>query len=440
MLDIKLIRENPKIVRESLKKRFMDGNIVDEILNYDLMWRESLRDIENLRHERNEKSILIGRLLREGKDVKESREDMKKINEKIKELEKKVEDYKKNRDYLLMKVPNLIHNSVPICEGEENSQIIRSWGRAKVLEENIEYFSKNSSGMEYELIENKPVSHVDIIEKYNLADIARASKIAGARFYFLKNKLVILELSLIRFALDFLIDKGFIPISPPLMLHRIPMEGVTDFSTFKEMLYKIEDEDLYLIATAEHPIVAMHMDEILREEELPKKYVGISPCFRKEAGAHGKDTKGIFRVHNFYKVEMVIFSKPEDSWDYMEKLISYAEDITKKLEIPYRVVNICSGELGVVASKKYDIEAWMPSQQRFREIVSCSNCTDYQARRLKIRMRRGKEKIFVHTLNSTALATTRMIVAIIENFQEDGGIKIPKVLHSYTGFDYIEFG
>ena len=437
MLDIKLIRENPELVRENLRKRFKDTAMVDEILKYDAKWREKLKEIEALRHKRNEKSILIGKIVKEGGDVKSLKEEMKNINEKIKDLEKKVEDYRKNRDYLLMHVPNLISSNVPICEGEENSEVMRAWGKAKVMKDHIEYFRKNSLNMDYEIIEKKPISHVDIIEKHDLADIITAAKIAGSRFYYLKNKLVILELSLIRFALDFLVERGFTPISPPLMMHRIPLEGVTDLSTFEDMLYKIENEDLYLVATAEHPLVAMHMDEILSEEDLPKRYVGISPCFRKEAGAHGKDTKGIFRVHNFYKVEMVILSKPDESWKYMEELINHAEEITKKLEIPYRVVNICSGELGAVASKKYDIEAWMPSQQKFREIVSCSNCTDYQARRLKIRMRKGNEKIFVHTLNSTALATTRMMVAIIENFQEEKGIRIPKALQDYTGFEYL---
>ena len=217
------------------------------------------------------------------------------------------------------------------------------------------------------------------------------------------------------------------------------MEGVTDFSAFEEMIYKIENEDLYLIATAEHPLVAMHMDEILNPDDLPKRYVGVSPCFRKEAGAHGKDTKGIFRVHNFYKVEQVIFSEPDESPKFMEELISNAEEIMQRLELPYRVINICSGELGAVAAKKYDIEVWMPAQQKFREVVSCSNCLDYQSRRLKIRIRTKDGKVFAHTLNSTALATTRTMVAIIENHQEEDGIRIPNALVPYTGFDFIPF-
>jgi len=223
------------------------------------------------------------------------------------------------------------------------------------------------------------------------------------------------------------------------MLRREVLEGVTDFSTFEEMIYKIEGENLYMIATAEHPLVGMYMNEILEEKELPLKYVGISPCFRKEAGAHGRDTKGIFRVHNFYKVEQVILCTPEDSPRFMEELIGNAEDIMRRLELPYRIINICSGELGAVAAKKYDIEVWMPAQQRFREVVSCSNCLDYQARRLKIRYRTKDGNRYLHTLNSTALATTRTMVAIIENFQTEDGIEIPEALRSYTGFDFISF-
>ncbi len=439
MLDIKLIRSEPDIIKEHLRRRFEPVDIVDEILKYDKLWREALREIESLRHLRNKKSVEIGKLVKEGKDISEIKEEMKRINSQIKDLESRVEEYKERRDYLLMRIPNLLMDDVPVCEGEENSPVIRTWGRAKVLQESLEYFKKFSGNMEYELIAQKPMSHVDILEKYDFADILRAGKVAGARFYYLKGKMVILELALMRFALDHMIEKGYVPVSPPPMIHRRAMDGVTDFATFEEMIYKIEGEDLYMIATSEHPLVAMYMDEII-EDELPIKFVGISPCFRKEAGAHGKDTKGIFRVHNFYKVEQVIFSKPEDSPKLMEELISNAEEIMQKLELPYRVINICSGELGAVAAKKYDIEVWMPAQQKFREVVSCSNCLEYQARRLKIRYREKGELKFVHTLNSTALATTRTMVAIMENFQEEKGIKIPKALRPYTGFDYISLG
>ncbi len=437
MLDIKLIREEPDVVKEYLRKRFENTEIIDEILDHDAKWRSALKEIEKLRHERNSKSVEIGKMIKRGDDVSSIKEKMKVINARIKELESNVEKYRARRDYLLMRLPNILTEDAPICDNEEESPVIRTWGTARVLKDTLEEFKKLSNGMEYQIIESRPASHVDILEKYDLADIERAGKIAGARFYYLKNHLVLLELALIRFAMDKLTKKGFTPVSPPLMIRRAAMEGVTDFSAFEEMIYKIENEDLYLIATAEHPLVAMHMNEILDEKELPKKYVGISPCFRKEAGAHGKDTKGIFRVHNFYKVEQVIFSPPEDSEKYMEELISNAEEILKDLELPYRVINICSGELGAVAAKKYDIEVWMQAQQKFREVVSCSNCLEYQSRRLKIRIRRKGEKVFAHTLNSTALATTRIMVAIMENFQEDCGIRIPKALIPYTGFDCI---
>ncbi len=439
MLDIKLLRENPDAVREILRKRFDDPTIVDEIINYDRLWRNTLKEIEMLRHLRNERSIEIGKLIKKGEDVSHLKDEMKEINAKIKELEVLVEDYRSKRDYLLMRLPNLLEKDTPVCEGEENSPVLRTWGTAKVLEENVEEFKKWSGNMSYEILEKRRMSHVDILEKYDLADISRAAKVAGSRFYYLKNQLVLLELSLIRFALDIMIEKGYIPVSPPLMLRREALEGVTDFSTFEEMIYKIEGENLYMIATAEHPLVAMHMNEILEENMLPIKYVGISPCFRKEAGAHGRDTKGIFRVHNFYKVEQVIFSKPEDSSRFMEELIANAEEIVQKLGLPYRVINICSGELGAVAAKKYDIEVWMPAQQKFREVVSCSNCLDYQARRLRIRYRTKDGNRFVHTLNSTALATTRIMVAIMENFQTEEGIEIPQALRPYTGFDFIPF-
>ncbi len=439
MINIKIIRTNPDTIREYLRKRFEDPGVVDEILKYDRMWRDSLKEREARRHERNKKSVEIGKMKKSGGDIGPLKERMKEINSRIKELEEKVQQYKERRDYLLMRLPNILMDDVPICEGEENSPVLRVWGRAKILDRILENFRRWAPNMDFEIVENRPESHVDILDKYDLADIERAGKVAGARFYYLKNKLVLLELALIRFALDIMVEKGYTPVSPPLMIRREAMEGVTDFSAFEEMIYKIDGEDLYMIATAEHPLVAMHMKEILEEKNLPMKYVGISPCFRKEAGAHGKDTKGIFRVHNFYKVEQVIFSKPEDSPSLMEELVANAEEIIQKLELPYRVINICSGELGAVAAKKYDIEVWMPAQQKFREVVSCSNCLEYQSRRLKIRYRHKGELKFVHTLNSTALATTRIMVAIIENFQEDKGIRIPRALVPYTGFEYIEF-
>jgi seryl-tRNA synthetase len=268
-------------------------------------------------------------------------------------------------------------------------------------------------------------------------DIERAGKIAGARFFYLKNEGVLLDMALMSFALEEMVKKGYKPVEPPFLMRRKPYEGVVALSDFEDVLYKVEDEDLYLIATSEHPVAAMFMDEVLKAEDLPLKFVGISTNFRKEAGAHGKDTRGIFRTHQFNKIEQFIFCKPEDSWKIHEELIGNTEEIVRKLGLAYRVMNVCTGDIGTVAAKKYDVEAWMPAQNAYREIISCSNCTDYQARRLNIRYREKEgeaPKGFVHTLNSTAIATGRTIVAILENYQqEDGSVAIPEVLRRYMG-------
>jgi len=266
--------------------------------------------------------------------------------------------------------------------------------------------------------------------------VEKAAEVAGARFYYIKGDLVLLNHALLSFAMDFMKKKGFIPVEPPYLLRREVMEGVISLKDFEDMIYKVEGEDLYLIATAEHPIAGLHMDEILDGKDLPLRYVGISPCFRKEAGTHGRDTKGIFRVHQFNKVEQFVFSRPEESWEEHERLIANAEELYQLLGIPYRIMNVCIGDLGTVAAKKYDLEAWLPGQGKYREVVSCSNCTDYQARRLRIRFRDkpGEKPRLVHTLNSTAIAAERTLIAVMENYQrEDGTILVPKVLRPYMG-------
>jgi seryl-tRNA synthetase len=265
----------------------------------------------------------------------------------------------------------------------------------------------------------------------------RAGKISGARFFYLKNQVAQLDMALMSFAIEELTKSGYTPIIPPYLMKREAYEGVTSLGDFADVLYKVENEDLYLIATSEHPMAAMYMNEVLKELDMPLKLAGISTCFRKEAGAHGKDTRGIFRTHQFNKIEQFIFCKPEDSTRLHEELLQNAEELLQKLELPYRVVNVCTGDIGTVAAKKYDIEAWMPAQNGYREVVSCSNCTDYQGRRLGIRYREKEgapTKGFVHTLNSTAVATGRTIVAILENNQqEDGTINIPSALRKYMG-------
>jgi len=441
MLDIRLIREKPEIVRESQRRRHKDGSVVDEVLKYDSLWKEALRRINELRALRNKKSREIGQIKKEKGDISSISEEMKEISREIKRLEQEVEQYLSRRDALLKSIPNLLDESVPDGEDDEDNVPVRFWGTATVQKSDIEHFMNATAGkMDYRESEFKPLSHVDIIEKNGWGDIARAAKVSSSRFYYLKGDLALLDLALQRFATDRLARKGYLPVIPPYMLRREAMEGVTDLEAFEDTIYKIEDEDLYMIATSEHPIASMYMNEILEPDMLPLKYAGISTCFRKEAGAHGKDTKGIFRVHQFNKIEQLVISRPEDSWSIHEELIGNAEEIFQSLEIPYRVVNVCSGDLGAVASKKYDLEAWMPAQGKFREMVSASNVLDYQARRLNIRYRGKGENIFVHTLNSTAIATTRATVAIIENHQrEDGRIRLPEVLRPYMdGKEFLE--
>lgn len=420
MLDIKLIREHPDIVKENLKKRKAPEKLqmLDELLQHDKKWREKLTWLNELRHKMNLATAKIAELKKAGKDTARKIEESREIELQIKKIEKRVNENKEKIDYILMRLPNLLHESVPLGEGEADNVPIREWG-------DIPRF-------------DFPVrDHIDLAFGLDIMDVERAGKVSGARFYYLKNEGVLLDLALIQFALGELVKKGYAPIEPPFMMRRRPYEGVTALSDFEEMLYKVQDEDLYLIATSEHPIAAMFMDEVLNAQDLPLKYVGISANFRKEAGAHGKDTRGIFRTHQFNKVEQFILCKPEDSWEMHEELIRNAEELAQKLGLPHQVVNVCTGDIGTVAAKKYDIETWMPAQNKYREIISCSNCTDYQARRLNIRYREKEgapTKGFVHTLNSTALATGRTMVAILGNYQQkDGSIIIPEVLRPFIG-------
>ncbi|MBS7659229.1 MAG: serine--tRNA ligase [Candidatus Bathyarchaeia archaeon] len=420
MLDIKLIRDNPQLVRKNLERR---GNpkyltLFDELMECDQKWRQTLKELNNLRCERNDITVQIAKAKKQGADVSDLVSVARVIDNKITELEKEVKNYEtKIREYLL-NLPNLLHDSVPTGFSELENVTVKTWGEIPKFDFSIR-------------------DHIDLGLSLDIMDVERAGKVAGARFFYLKNEGVLLDLALINFALDHLISKGYKPIEPPFLMRRKAYEGVIALSDFEENLYKIEGEDLYLIATSEHPIAAMFMDEVLMAEDLPIRFAGVSTNFRKEAGAHGRDTRGIFRTHQFNKVEQFIFCKPEESWILHEELLRNAEEIFQKLGLPYRVVNVCSGEIGAVAAKKYDLEVWMPAQGTYREAVSCSNCTDYQARRLNIKYREKPgepPKGFVHTLNSTALATGRTIVAILENYQqEDGSVVIPEVLRKYMG-------
>jgi seryl-tRNA synthetase len=420
MLDIKLIRENPELVRNNLMKRGDPENqrMLDELIDYDRKWRQNLTRLNELRHERRVITAEIATLKKKGKDVDKELSKAKAIDTEVTSLEKQVSESEEKVNYYLMRLPNLLHESVPTGKDENDNVPVRMWGEIPKV--------------------GFPVKdHIGLGLSLGIMDIERAGKIAGARFFFLKGEGVLLDMALMSFALGELVKKGYMPIEPPFLIRRKPYEGVVALSDFEDVLYKVENEDLYMIATSEHPMAAMFMEEVLKAEDLPLRLVGISSNFRKEAGAHGKDTRGIFRTHQFNKIEQFIFCKPEDSWKIHEELIQNAEELIQKLGLPYRVVNDCTGDIGTVAAKKYDIEAWMPAQNAFREIISCSNCTDYQARRLNIKYREKEgepPKGFVHTLNSTAIATGRTIVAILENYQqENGSVIVPEVLRKYMG-------
>lgn len=417
MLDIKLFRETPKIIKENLNKRgWTDEKIrlVYEVIEFDKKWRESRQKGDALKHERNVVTDEISNMKKKGEDASKKIQNMKEINEKIKKADENTNSFLIQRDELLLKIPNLMHESVPVGKDETENVPIRHWGEPK------EY--------DFEL-----KSHQDIIESLDQGNFKSSQKASGSGFYYLYEDLVMLDFALLRFAMDHLRSVGFKLIEPPVMLRRRAMQGVVDLTDFEEVLYKLENEDLYLIATSEHPLAAMHMGEIFREKDLPIRFCGVSPCFRKEVGAHGVDTRGIFRTHQFNKVEQFVFSTPEQSWNEHELMIKNAETLFQKLEIPYQITNICTGDLGGTAAKKYDLEAWMAKQQKFREVVSCSNCTSYQARKLNIRYDKPDgERDFVHTINSTAIATSRAIVAIFENNQrKDGTVTIPEVLRKY---------
>ncbi len=418
MLDIELYRNDLENIIESEVKRFKDPSNARKVLEYDEKWREVLQTLQDLRKQRNDLSIQIGTFKKSGdnKKAEEARFKSKEIKDRIDKLEKKkVELFDQRENYRYI-VGNILHDSVPIGETEEDNEIVITVGKLPKFD-------------------FKPLSHVNLITKIDGADTKKASEIAGSRFYFLKGDLVLLNLALIKFALDKLINKDYIPMWPPFFIKYDVIKAAAELVDFEEQLYKIQDEDLFMIATAEQTLAAYHYDEIIDPERLPLKYAGVSSCFRREAGSHGKDTLGIFRVHQFEKVEQFIFCKPEHSWKLYEELIENVKEIFQNLKIPYRIVNIASGELNDNAAKKYDLEAWFPASETYRELVSCSNCTDYQARKLKIRMGKvgsQQAKEILHTLNSTAIATTRTICCILENFQnKDHSVSIPEALQKY---------
>jgi len=418
MLDIRFVRANPDAVKSDLKKRNDPDKLawVDDVLVKDARSRELKVQTDELRRRRNVISREINEARKAGKDTAPLLQEAANLPQKIKDNDAEQDEIARIVHHYLMRLPNILDDSVPQGKDDTENVEIKQVGTPRT----VDFELKN---------------HGQLAADKGWADFERATKISGAGFYFLKGNLVLLDLALQRFALDLLAQRGFTPILPPFMINRSSYEGVTDLDDFEKVMYKIDGDDAYLIATSEHPIGAMYRDEIFEEKDLPLRLAGISSCFRREIGSHGLDTKGLFRVHQFSKVEQFVFCRPEDSWQIHEELLANAEEVFHTLGLPYRVVNICTGDIGTVAAKKYDIEVWMPRENAYKEVVSCSNCTTYQAVRLNIRVRdkeNFESKRYVHTLNSTAIATSRAMRAILENCQEkDGSVVIPPVLRKY---------
>ena len=414
MLEMKVFRESPQLIFEDLEKRNMPKEIAKAVIDLDNKWRKLIDKGNNLRAKRNSISKEISDAKKKGDDFSNILSQMSDLKKELLVNEKETEETLKLRDSRRMVVPNILESEVPVGKDEEDNVEKELYGK-KIEKDN--WFS-----------------HQDILEKINGADLKRASKISGRRFYFLTGDLARLELALINFAIETLCENGYSLTTPPFLMNREAYEGVVDLTDFEEVMYKIEDHDLYLIATSEHPITARFKNEIIELKDGPLKFAGISTNFRREVGAHGISDRGIWRVHQFSKVEQVIICKPEDSKKMHNEILENATLIFKKLEIPFRVIDICTGDIGTVAARKFDIEAWMPSSKKWKEVVSASNCKSYQSVRLNMRYRTQEGTDFPHTLNSTAVATTRALAAIIENNQTDNGdVIIPEVLRKWMG-------
>jgi len=418
MLDIKFIRENPDKVKEGCKAKQVKVDI-DRLLEVDKKRRETLQALEDIRAQKNKanKEIQKAKNKREKEKIilkmRELDKNNDRLDENLKELEKKFNN-------LMFQIPNLPQEGVPVGKDEKDNVILRGVG-------------------EKTKFDFKPKDHLEIAEKLDLIDIKRAAKVSGTRFYYLKNEAVLLEFAIINFVFENLLKESFIPTIPPVILKEEMMRGMGYLEQLdREEAYFLEKDNLCLVGTSEQSIGVSHAGEIFDEKELPKRYLGFSPCFRREAGSYGKDTKGIFRVHQFDKTEMFSFSKPEDSKKEHQFFLSTEEKLMQLLKIPYRVVQISTGDLGFPVAAKYDIESWLPSENRYRETHSTSNCTDFQARRLDIRYRTKRGLEFVHMVNGTALAIGRILIAIIENYQQkDGSIKVPEALQKYLKFKVI---
>lgn len=420
MLDPKIIRDEPEKIKEMLKDRAVEFDL-EKMLELNKVRKDMMQQTDELKQKRNQMSMKIATEKKAGNDASELLQEMSQISSKLDDMENQRKTIDDDYHKLSFSIPNMIHDSVPKGPDESFNKQVRTWGDVPKFDFEVK-------------------DHIDLGLGLDIVDLERASKTAGARFYYLKGGLVKLGQALTAFALDFVSKRDYNLIQPPYMINRQSMEGAVIADDFEEVIYKVQDEDLFLIGTSEHAIASMHYDEILEGANIPLRYASVSPCFRKEAGAHGKDQKGIFRVHQFEKIEQFIFCRPEESWDEHEKMIKNTEEFYQELEIPYRLMLLSSGDMGKVSAKTYDIEAWMSGQNAYREIVSCSNCLDYQSRRLKIRFREksNEDTKYIHTLNSTLVAIERTMVAILENNQtKDGHVEIPKVLQKYFGDNLI---
>ena len=417
MLDINMFREHADIVRADHDKRGIPHDSIDEVIRLDEAWKKARYDADHLRRQRNEAARGIADAKKSG-DTAEAERILAEVSDfgtEIERLTGEADRLESERDVLRMRIPNVLHSDVPVGEDEGgNTQL-----------------SLHGEKPEFDF---EPKTHNDILEMNNWVDLPRAAKIAGSRFYFLKGDLARLELALQQYAVDFLTGRGYTFVQPPVMMNRKAYEGVTDLADFETVMYDVQPDGFYTIATSEHPLTAMFMDEVIEPAQLPIKMVGVSACFRREVGAHGQGDKGIWRVHQFTKIEQIIISHPDDSWDFHEELLTNCVDLWDSLGLHYEVVNICTGDMGTVAARKYDLEAWLPGRGEYKEVVSCSNCTDYQANRLRMRYRTADGNSAVHTLNSTAVATSRALVAIVEQNQlEDGRVAVPEALQPIMG-------
>ena len=423
MLEMKMFRELADVIRADHDRRGIPHDLINQVISLDEEWKELRYQADQIRRQRNEAAREIATAKKAGDSEKADKilSEVSNLGDQIEELGAKADETEKTRDAIRMKIPNILHESVPKGDNEEGNT------------------SHSMHGKKPEF-DFKPKVHNDLIEENKWVDLGRAAKISGSRFYYLKGDLARLELALQQFSIDFLVNRGYTLVQPPVMMNREAYEGVTDLTDFETVMYDIQPDGYYAIATSEHPLTAMFMDEIIEPSLLPIKMVGVSPCFRREVGAHGLSDKGIWRVHQFTKVEQIIICKPDESWNHHEELLQNCIDLWDELGLYYRVVNICTGDMGTVAAKKYDLEAWLPGVGTFKEVVSCSNCTDYQANRLRMRYRTSDGNSSVHTLNSTAVATSRALVAIMEQYQEDDGrVRIPsKLLAWFNGQTHLE--